>query len=162
MAKHAAEAASSAEGALELAPDFPAAAAEVVVVTAQDDFLLELGNVLGTSAPVHPVASMALALERMAASRRAHVLAVDTRAMADLRNLVGRTYARAANTIVVLFAERGEEETLHRAFKGSRVFAILPFPLDSQRTALTLSDALVSALAKNSAPPAPLATPGRK
>jgi hypothetical protein len=164
LAKHAAELASPAERILELAPDFPAphAAAEILVVSALDDFLLELGHLLGMCAAICPVASMALALDRMAASRRAHVLAVDTRAMADLRNSIGRCYARAANTVVLLFAERGEEESLHRAFKGSRVFAILPFPLDPQRTALSMSDALVSALAKNSAPPALLAAPGPK
>ncbi len=164
MAKRAAELASPAEGGLELAPEFPAphAGAEIVVVTTQDDFLLEFGGVLGACAAVHPVASMALALERMAASRRAHVLAVDARAMADLRNAIGRCYARAANTVVLLFAEDGAEEALHQAFKGSRVFAILPFPLDAQRTMLTVSDALANALAKNSAPAALLATPSLK
>lgn len=164
MAKRAAELVSPADKALELAPDFPAphAGAEIVVVTTEDDFLLEFGNALGARVAVHPVASMALALERMAASRRAHVLAIDARAMTDLRNSIGRTYARAANTVVLLFAEQGAEESLHQSFKGSRVFAILPFPLDTQRTALTLNDALANALAKNSAPSALLASPGLK
>ena len=164
MAKRAAELVSPAENELELAPDCPAphAGAEIVVVTTQDDFLLEFGAALSARAAVHPVASMTLALERMAASRRAHVLAVDARAMADLRDSIGRCYARAANTVVLLFAESGEEKSLHQAFKGSRVFAILPFPLDSQRTALTVNDALANALAKNSAPSSLLTSPGLK
>jgi hypothetical protein len=140
--------------ALTLAPDSPVAhaGAEIVVVTQEPSFLQALGDRLGEQAVVLPVASMALALARMAASRRAHVLAVDTRGITDLRNSIGRTYARAANTVVLLFAEQDAEETLHRAFKDSRVFAILPFPLDVQRTSLALCEALASAVAKNSAP----------
>jgi hypothetical protein len=143
-------------GALALAPDFPAAhaGAEIVVVTEEQNFLRALGARLGAQAAVLPVASMALALERMGASRRAHVLAVDTRGLADLRNSIGRVYARAASTVVLLFAERDAEQTLHQAFKDSRVFAILPYPLDAQRTSLALCEALARALARNSAPPA--------
>lgn len=160
MANRAAELASPGDAHLTLAPEFPAAhaGAEIVVVTTEDDFLLEFGGVLGNSAAVHPVASMALALERMAASRRVHVLAIDARAMAEVRNAVGRTFARAANTVIVLFAHEADEAELHRVFKGSRVFAILPFPLDPNRTALVVSDALTDALAKNSAPPKLIAT----
>jgi DNA-binding NtrC family response regulator len=141
-------------GALTLAPDFSVApaGAEILVVTQEPRFVRALGDMLGEQAVVLPVASMALALARMGASRRAHVLAVDTRGISDLRNALGRTYARAATTVVLLFGEQDAEESLHRAFKDSRVFAMLPFPLDVQRTSLALCEALASAVARNSAP----------
>jgi protein TonB len=50
---------------------------------------------------------------------------------------------------------------MRRAFKGSKVFAVLPIPMDSPRTALVFADALTDALAKNRAAPAHIAaTPG--
>jgi hypothetical protein len=131
------------------------ATTEIVAVTTQDDFLLELGAVLGGQAAVHPVDSMAAALEHMGASRRAHILAIDTRGMDDLRDSVGRAFARAADAIIVLFAPEDEEETLRQPFAGSRVFGVLSLPVDPSRTALVVADALANAVAKLQAPVAP-------
>jgi TonB family protein len=133
------------------------AVADIIAITTQDDFLLELGAVLGTQAAVHRVESLALALEQMGASRRARILVFDTRGMADLRNSVGRAYARAPAAAIVLFAHAADEESLRRAFKGSKVFAVLPFPMDSAKTALVFADALTDALAKNRPAPARVA-----
>lgn len=134
----------------------PAAAvrvlAEVVAITTQDDFLLELGDVLGGQAAVHPVESMALALEHMSASRLAHILAIDTRGATDLRDSIGRAYARAANAVVVLFANAADTESLREAFKSSRVAAVLPIPIEGAKTALVFAEALSDTLAKHSAP----------
>lgn len=132
--------------------------ADIIAITTQDDFLLELGAVLGAQAAVHPVESLTLALEQMGASRRARILVFDTRGMADLRNSVGRAYARAPAAAIVLFTRAADEETLRRAFKGSKVFAVLPLPMDSARTALVFADALTDALAKNRPAPARVAT----
>ncbi len=133
-------------------------AADIIAITTQDDLLLELGAVLGTQAAVHRVESLTLALEQMGASRRARILVFDTRGMADLRNSVGRAYARAPAAAIVLFAHATDEETLRRTFKGSKVFAVLPLPMDSARTALVFADALTDALAKNPTAPARIAT----
>jgi hypothetical protein len=148
------------EASEPLAPDLGGVpeGVEVVLVSGEQAFLQSVADVLPQRAAVVPVASMALAHERLGVSRRIHVLAVDTRGHTDLRNAIGRTFARAASTVVLLFAEREAEDTLHRAFTGSRVFAILPYPLDPPRTVLTLSEALASAAAKNGAPPALRAT----
>jgi protein TonB len=126
--------------------------AEIVAITTQDDFLLELGDVLGGQAAVHPVESMALALEHMSASRLAHILAIDTRGATDLRDSVGRAYARAANAVIVLFANAADTESLRQAFKGSKVAAVLPIPIDGAKTALVFADALTDTLAKHSVP----------
>jgi protein TonB len=126
--------------------------AEIVAITTQDDFLLELGDVLGGQAAVHPVESMALALEHMSASRLAHILAIDTRGATDLRDSVGRAFARAANAVIVLFANAADTESLREAFKGSKVAAVLPIPIDGAKTALVFAEALTDTLAKHSAP----------
>lgn len=140
------------------APPGVHAVADIVVITTHDDFLLELGAVLGAQAGVHPVESLSMALEQMGASRRAHILVFDTRGMADLRNSVGRAYARAPDAAILLFAQAADEERIRRAFNGSRVFAVLPIPLDPPRTALSFADALTDALAKQRAAPALIAT----
>ena len=131
--------------------------ADIIAITTQDDFLLEMGAVLGAQAAVHRVESLTLALEQMGASRRARILVFDTRGMADLRNSVGRAYARAPAAAIVLFGDAADEESLRRAFKGSKVFAVLPFPMDPARTALVFADALTDALAKNRPAPAGIA-----
>jgi TonB family protein len=125
------------------------ALAEIVAITTQDDFLLELGAALGARASVHPVESLTLALERTSASRRACILAFDTRGMAGLRNCVGRAYARAPGAAIVLFAQAADEAGMRRAFQRSKVFAVLPIPMDLPTTALVFADALTEVLAEN-------------
>lgn len=139
------------------APPGARAVADIVVITTRDDFLLELGAVLGDQAAVHPVESVTVALEHLGASRRAHILVFDTRGMADLRNCVGRAYARAPDAVILLFAEAADEAGIRRAFQNSRVFAVLPLPIDQPRSALTFADALTGALANYRATPARIA-----
>jgi TonB family protein len=130
------------------------AAADIVVISTRDDFLLELGAVLGAKAALRPVESLSMALEQMGASRRAHILVFDTRGMADLRNCVGRAYARAPDAAILLFADAADKEGMRRMFKGSKVFAVLPIPMDSAQTALIFADALTDASSRND--PAPV------
>jgi hypothetical protein len=132
--------------------------ADIVVITTHDDFLLELGAVLGAQAAVRPVESLAMALDHIGASRRAHILVFDTRGMGDLRNSVGHAYARAPDAVLILFAQAADEERLRRAFKGSRIFAVLPIPMDQPRTALSFASALTDALAKHHVAPGPIAS----
>ncbi|HSY08458.1 MAG TPA: energy transducer TonB [Steroidobacteraceae bacterium] len=127
-------------------------AAEIVAVTTEDDFLLELGAVLGGQAAVHPVDSVTAALAHMSAARRACILAIDTRGMDDLRDAVGRIFARAADAVIVLFAAEDAEENLRQAFATSRVFGVLPLPVDPARTALAVAAALADAVARLQAP----------
>jgi TonB family protein len=129
------------------------ASAEVVVVTTRDDFLLELGAVFANDAAVYPAESFDTALERISALRYASVLVLDTRGMADLRNSVGRAFARAPAAAVLLFANAADEEGLRRTFKGSKVSAVLPIPIDSARTALAIANALTDSRGITPVPP---------
>jgi len=135
------------------APPSAHAAAEIVAITTQDDFLLELGAVVGEQAAVHPVESVAMALEHMGSARRAQILAIDTRDIADLRDAVGRAYARAADVAILLFANAADEESVRHAFRASKIVAVLPIPIDPPRTALAFAGALADAVAQFSAPP---------
>jgi protein TonB len=117
-----------------------------------------LGAVLPAQAAVHPFESLRPALERLSASRRAHVLVFDTRAVAGLRNLIGHAYARLPGLAILLFARAAEVEGMRRVFKGSKIFAVLPIPVDSAKTALAFSAALTDARAKDLATPAPVAS----
>lgn len=134
-------------------PGAAPAAAEIVVVSMRDDFLLELGAVFAGGAAVYPVESLDLALERISALRYATVLVLDTRGMTNLRNGVGRAFARAPAAAVLLFANAADEEGLRRTFKGSRVSAVLPIPMDAARTGLAIAHALTDSGAKTPAAP---------
>lgn len=150
---------SAVRGPAESSPAAPGAAraaAEIVVVTTRDDFLLELGAVFASDAAVHPVESLDMALERISALRSATVLVLDTRGMANLRNCVGRAFARAPAAAVLLFANAADEEGLRRMFKGSKVAAVLPIPMDSARTALAIAHALTDS--RGITPAAPVHT----
>jgi len=136
-----------------LAPP-PQAVADIVLITTQEDFLPELGAVLPARAAVHPFESLNLALEQLSASRRVHILVFDTRGLAELRNQVGRAYARLPEVTILLFAHAADVEGMRRVFKGSKIFAVLPIPMDSAKTALAFSAALIDAAAKIPATPA--------
>jgi periplasmic protein TonB len=129
------------------------AAAEIVVVSTRDDFLLELGAVFASAGAVYPVESLDLALERISALRFATVLVLDTRGMANLRNGVGRAFARAPAAAVLLFANAADEEGLRRMFNGSKVSAVLPIPMDAARTGLAIAHALTDSGTKTPAAP---------
>jgi hypothetical protein len=73
--------------------------------------------------------------------------------MDDLRDSVGRAFARAADAIVLLFAHAAEVASMRQAFNGSKVFAVLPIPRDAARTALAFAEALAGALAQQAAVP---------
>jgi TonB family protein len=138
------------------------AAADVTVVTQRDDFLLELGQMLGGQAAVRPVDSLEAALAGMAGARRAQVLVIDARELADVGAALAAALAGMARAVVLVFAEQPVEKQLGSALKGSRVFAVLPLPIDARKTQAVLEGALAEAVASKaalSAAPAPHTEP---
>jgi TonB family protein len=126
-------------------------AADITAITTHDDFLLELGQTLGGQAAVRPVDSLEAALPAVTAGRRGQVLVIDARDVADVRGAVDAAHAAAPRTVVVVFAEGAAEKQLGTALKGSKVFAVLPMPLDSRKTQAVVEGALAEAIAKRSA-----------
>ena len=133
-------------------------AADLTAITTRDDFLLELGQTLGGQAAVRPVDSLESALESMARGKRAQVLVIDAREIANVRAAVDAAHAAAPQAVVLVFAEGAAEKQLGASLRGSNVFAVLPMPLDPRKTHAVVEGALAEAIAK-CAPAAPAATP---
>jgi TonB family protein len=132
--------------------------ADITAITTRDDFLLELGQILGGQAAVRPVDSLEGALESMAGGKRGQVLVIDARDVANVRAAVDAAHAAAARAVVLVFAEGPTEKQLGASLKGSKVFAVLPMPLDPHKTQAVVEGALAEAIAKR-APAAPAANP---
>ena len=132
--------------------------ADITALTTRDDFLLELGQTLGGQAAVRPVDTLEGALESIARGKRAQVLVIDAREVANVRAAVDAAHAAAARVVVLVFAEEAAEKQLGASLRGSKVFAVLPMPLDPRKTQAVVEGALAEAIAK-CAPAAPAATP---
>jgi TonB family protein len=132
-------------------------AVEVTAVTTRDDFLLELGETLDGQAAVRPVDTLEAALEGLASGKRAQLLVIDARAVPNLRAAVDAAAARAPRTLVLVFAEGAAEKQVGAALKGSKVFAVLPTPVDPPKTQAVFEGAIAEALAARAAAAPPRA-----
>ena len=130
-------------------------AADITAITTRDDLLLELGEILAGQAAVHPVDSLESALSAMAAGKRGQVLVIDAGEVAEVRAAVDAAHASAPRAVVVVFAEQRAEKQLGAALKGSKVFALLPLPLDAPKTRAVVGGALAEAVAKRAAAASP-------
>jgi TonB family protein len=148
---------SSATGSAGVSPATQPAA-DITAITTRDDFLLELGQTLGGQAAVRPVDSLQAALESMAQGKRGQVLVIDARDVANVRAAVDAAHAAAPRAVVLVFAEGAAEKQLGVSLRGSKVFAVLPMPLDPRKTQAVVEGALAEAIAKR-APTAPPANP---
>jgi protein TonB len=125
---------------------------DVIAVTTRDDFLLELGHALGGQASVNPVESAALALEQLGNSKRLKIVIVDSRDLADVRADVDSIKAHAPQLPVLVFAETHAELNVAAALKGSKVFAVLPIPVDPRKTAAVFGGVVADSKAKQATP----------
>lgn len=126
-------------------------AADVTAITVHDDFLLEIGEALSGQASVRPVDSVATALEHLSGARRAQVVMIDTRAVADLRADVERLQSEAPAASVLVFAPAENEKQTAASLKGTGVFAVLPLPVDVRKTAAVFDGALADANTRRAA-----------
>jgi TonB family protein len=132
--------------------------ADITAITTHDDFLLEFGQTLGGQAAVRPVDSLESALDSIAGGKRGQVLVIDTRDVVDVRAAVDAAHAAAPRAVVLVFAEGTTERQLGASLKGSKVFAVLPMPLDPRKTQAVVEGALAAAVAQRT-PAAPAANP---
>ncbi|HEY4751479.1 MAG TPA: TonB family protein [Steroidobacteraceae bacterium] len=134
----------------------PQPAVDVTVITSHDDFLLELGQTLGGQAAVRPVDSLEAALEAMASGKRGQVLVIDARELPDVRAMVDTAHAARPRAVLLVFAAATKERQLAAKLKGSKVFAVLPTPVDSPKTQAVLDGAIEAAVANKAAAPPPV------
>lgn len=149
------DAANPATGA---SPGASQPAVDITAITTRDDFLLELGQTLDGQAAVRPVETPEAALESLAAGKRAQLLVIDARAVGNLKAALDAVAARAPRAVVLVFAEASAEKQIAGALKGSKVFAVLPTPLDVRKTQAVFEGAIQEALTAQAAP-APSAAP---
>ncbi len=149
-----ANAASSAPRSRETAAAGVAAAAspasslpavDVTAITTRDDFLLELGQTLGGQAAVRPVESIDAALPHLSSTRRAQVLVIDARDLTELRAAADAAHAEAPHAVLLVFSEAAAEAQVGSALKGSKVFAVLPLPVDARKTQAVFEGAVADA-----------------
>ncbi|HKD55612.1 MAG TPA: TonB family protein [Steroidobacteraceae bacterium] len=133
--------------------------ADVTAITTHDDFLLELGQTLGGQAAVRPVDTLDAALEAIARGKRAQVLVIDARDVANVRAAVDAALAAAPRAVVLVFAEGAAERQLGAALKGSKVFAVLPTPVDARKTQAVMEAAFADAVANKAATAPPASAP---
>ena len=134
-------------------PAAPAAhpAVDVLAITQNDDFLLELGKALAGRASVSPMDSGTAVAKALCSSRRAQVLAVDTRERRDVRAEVALALKEGPHAVVLLFATADTEQQVTAAVEGLTIHSVLPIPLDAPRTFKVLQGALAEAIAKKPA-----------
>lgn len=148
--------ATSASRTPDTASALPAAqpTADVTAITTRDDFLLELGETLAGQAAVRPVDSLEGAIAGMTGSKRGQVLVIDAREVADVRATVDSALGAVPAAVVLVFADGSQEKQLGASLRGSRVFAVLPTPIDTRKTQAVLDAAITDAVTRKAAPQA--------
>lgn len=127
-------------------------AVDVTAITTRDDFLLELGQALGGQASIRPVDSLDAALEVLGGPvKRGQVLVLDALDAADVRPAVDAVQSRAPNTVMLVFAAESLERQVAAAVKGSKVFAVLSFPIDARKAQAVFGAVIEEAAARKSA-----------
>jgi protein TonB len=99
-------------------------------------------------ASVRPVDSLDSALEHLSNTKRAQVLVIDARDVAEVRAAVDRAHSHAPHAVVLVFATSEAEKQVCVAVKGTSALAVLPVPIDRRKTAAVLEGALADAVAK--------------
>ncbi len=116
--------------------------ADLAALTTRDDFLLELGEILGGRAGVHPADSLDVAIEHLEGARGRQILAIDARETGDVRANVERAAERVGAAKILVFTDAGTEKTVAAAVKGTRVFAVLSLPMEPGKTSAVIDAAL--------------------
>ena len=153
---------SASEGAApSVTPSGAQRPADLAALTTRDDFLLELGEILGGRASVHPADSLDVAIEHLEGARGRQILAIDARETGDVRANVEHAAGRVGAAKILVFTEAGTEKTVAAAVKGTRVFAVLTLPMQTGKTSAVIDAALADPEAGDSSPRAPRPAPRR-
>ena len=152
----------SREPASDAAPSGARAAVGLTAFTGHDDFLLELGEVLGGRASVQPADSLDAALDQVGAGRGGQILAIDARGVADIRADVDRASRQVPHAVILVFTDASAEKTTAAAVKGTKVFAVLTMPMEPGKTSAVLEAALTDALQQHAPSGSASARPSRQ
>lgn len=118
-----------------------------VVVTRADDLLEQIGQLLEESSEVRHAEDEEEA-RRCMDPRHATVMLLDAREHADPGRVVERLHTSDGTSVIVVFAPANAVADVARAIRGSAAFAVLPIPLEAEKTAAVLHGAGEEALAR--------------
>jgi protein TonB len=118
-----------------------------VVLTHSDELLEQIGQVLDEDSEVRHADNEEEA-RQFADPRHATVMLVDAREQVDPALVVERLHATDGSTVIVVFAPAGSVTEVARAIRGSAAFAVLPMPVETEKTRAVLQGAGEEALAR--------------
>lgn len=122
---------------------------EFVVLTRSDELLEQLGQVLDGAGEVRHAENEEEA-RQFADPRHAAVMLLDAREHAEPGLVVERLHSTDGTTVIVVFAPAESATDVARAIKGSAAFAVLPIPIEPEKTRAVLHGAGEEALARRS------------
>ena len=138
----------TAPGITRLRPATASAPRSVfVVLTHSDELLEQIGQVLDEDSEVRHADNEEEA-RQCADPRHATVMLVDAREQVDPALVVERLHVTDGSTVIVVFAPAGSVTDVARAIRGSAAFAVLPIPVETEKTRAVLQGAGEEALAR--------------
>lgn len=127
--------------------DAHATRTEYVVLTRSDELLEQVGLALDGAGEVRHAENEEDA-RHVADARHATVVLLDAREQVDPGLVVERLHATDGSTVIVVFAPADVMPDVARAIKGSAAFAVLPVPIEMDKTRAVLQGAGEEALAR--------------
>ena len=125
----------------------PAPRTVFVVLTRSDELLEQIGQVLDDAGEVRHAENEEEA-RQFADPRHAAVMLLDARENADPDLLVERLHSSDGSTVIVVFAPADAVADVARAIRGSAAFAVLPIPVEMEKTRAVLHGAGEEAMAR--------------
>lgn len=120
-----------------------------VVLTRSDELLEQLGQVLDGTGEVRHAENEEEA-RQFADPRHAAVMLLDAREHVEPGLVVERLHSGDGTTVIVVFAPADAAPEVAKAIKGSAAFAVLPIPVEPEKTRAVLLGAGEEALARRS------------
>ena len=132
--------------------------AEFIALTCNDELLEQLGQALDGDCAIRHCETID-AVAAQLSKGRAHVVMVDAREHADLGGAIERIQMLVDSCVVVVFAAMDQTASVAEGIRRSAVFAVLPIPVETGKTAAVLAGARDEALSRLVivAPPLPAA-----
>lgn len=121
---------------------------EFVVLTRSDELLEQLGQLLDGAGDVRHAENEEEA-RQCADPRHATVMLLDSREHVDPGLVVERLHASDGSTVIVVFAPAGVVTDVARAIKGSAAFAVLPIPIEVEKSRAVLHGAGEEAMSRH-------------
>lgn len=125
----------------------PTSRVDVIAVTRDDALLEQVGRELDGETGIRLADSVEAAREHVHAAH-AQVFLLDARESADLGSAVDRLQSFSDSGVVVVFAPESQSPDIASAIRRSAVFAVLPIPVETGKTAAVLEGAREEALSR--------------